>query len=61
MMAFIIKSGYMIHIPGGKVFKRIEDLWIYVDRKITEYKRMNKPVKPVPTPHNPKKEINAAK
>ena len=39
-MAFAIKSGYMIHIPGGKVFKRIEDLWVYVDKKIAGYKRV---------------------
>ena len=37
-MPYAIKGGYLVHIPGGKVFKTIEDLWQAVDKEIAKKK-----------------------
>ncbi len=37
-MAYVIKDGYLIHIPGGTVFKTTEALWKAVDKHIAKKK-----------------------
>ena len=33
-MAFVIKDGMMVRIPGGMVFKTIGDMWQWVDGQL---------------------------
>jgi len=38
-MAYAIRDGYLIHIPGGMIFKTIKELWEYVDKEIAKHRK----------------------
>ncbi len=40
-MAYVIKDDYLIHIPGGVVFKTTKALWKAVDKYLAKKKESN--------------------